>query len=121
MKAMEAVKIIGALSYGRSPFIDEALAQDSVFARTEVKEALQLAHERLVSAANAEMKKPNQPPNAGSPWKPAEDELLAKEFDQSVAIDEIARLHGRTRWAITTRLEHLGKIKLPDFVLPRTA
>lgn len=48
------------------------------------------------------------PPSQAEPWSEEEDERLRQEFGFRVDVLEIAERHGRTRGAITDRLEHLG-------------
>jgi hypothetical protein len=47
----------------------------------------------------------------GKPWTPAEDEQLIAEFYAAVDFKAMAKMHGRTRGAIVSRLTELGKIK----------
>jgi hypothetical protein len=41
---------------------------------------------------------------------PDEDAQLAREFERLLSQREMAQAHGRSQWAITRRLERLGKI-----------
>ena len=48
---------------------------------------------------------------AGQPWSTAEDEELLASFDAGISIKEIAKVHGRSRGGINSRLVRLGRIK----------
>ena len=54
------------------------------------------------------------PERVGKPWTAAEDEQLIDEFHSGVEFREIARIHGRTRGGIISRLEKLGKFQARD-------
>ena len=47
-------------------------------------------------------------PRAFVAWAPNEDEYLAQRHNDGVAVQEIARLLGRTVGAINSRIEALG-------------
>ncbi|HUE73657.1 MAG TPA: SANT/Myb-like DNA-binding domain-containing protein [Pirellulaceae bacterium] len=47
----------------------------------------------------------------GKPWTTDEDEQLIAEFHAAVDFKAMAKMHGRTRGAIVSRLTELGKIK----------
>lgn len=51
--------------------------------------------------------------NAGRPWSPAEDALLAQAHAAGMKVAELARAHERTTGAITARLVKLELIALP--------
>jgi len=49
-------------------------------------------------------------PNAGRVWTPDEDEVLVREFDAGVSLDEIAQRLGRGVFAVEVRLCKLGRV-----------
>jgi hypothetical protein len=50
-------------------------------------------------------------PNCGKSWSRAEEAQVCSEFERGMPFSKMAELHGRTRGAIVSRLEQLGKIK----------
>ncbi|MGH8017399.1 MAG: hypothetical protein ACREIA_03780 [Opitutaceae bacterium] len=89
------------------------LAAESVFQKPEVIRALFAAALALEGAsvprASADAAKPASS-GAGSSWTSDEERRLVEQFDASVSPAQIAKEHGRTRGAITSRLKKLGKI-----------
>jgi hypothetical protein len=65
--------------------------------------------EALTTATHL-LRKNDRPASAGARWTEEEDALLCREFDSGTAIRAIARQHGRSSGAITSRLVKLGKI-----------
>ncbi len=49
---------------------------------------------------------------AGQSWSEDESQLLVEQFDKGIEIEELAKIHQRTRGAIRARLKKLGKIKI---------
>jgi len=121
MELITAMKIIRALQQGKSPQTEEPLPFDSICLQEDVKEALTMSLERLSWSVNEKLREESLPPNSGKPWTASEDTQLAGEFDQSLSAKEIAIMHGRTKWAIQKRLEHLGKLPPSEPSLPRAA
>ncbi len=121
MELITAMKIIRTLHLGKSPETEAPLPVDSVCMRADVKEALEIALERLAFSANQNGSQHNLPPNQGKAWSPNEDAQLAQEFDRSLPEGEMAQIHGRSQWAITKRLERLGKIPASEPALPQAA
>src|SRR5258706_6264970 len=121
MELIAAMNIVRALHLGKSPETEEPLPPGSICVEEAVKRALEVALEQLAWAANQKPREQNLPPNQGKPWSPSEDAQLASEFDQSLAEREIAEIHGRSQWAITRRLERLGKIPASEPALQRAS
>ena len=113
MENAKAADIIAALADGVSPLTGEEFPKNSVYNNPEIIRALFAAVEALKQEARREAKKRNRqlPANAGQPWSAEEDEKLASMFDRGAAIQELTESHQRTRGAIATRLERLGKIQ----------
>ena len=120
MELIAAMKIVRSLHLGKSPETDEPLPPDSICLQEDVKAALEVALERLAWSANQKAREQNLP-NQGKPWSPDEDALLAREFDQSLSEREMAQAHGRSQWAITRRLERLGKIPASEPAVQRVS
>ena len=64
-------------------------------------------------------KKKNQPAFAGSKWSEEESQLVARQFDSGMSIEQIAQNHKRTKGAIAARLVRLGKVSSRDEALMR--
>ena len=56
-------------------------------------------------------KKKAQPENAGAKWTGEEISVLTARFDSGMPMAEIAKLHGRTKGAIESKLVALGKME----------
>jgi hypothetical protein len=110
--AKSEVEILRELAAGRCPFTGEELPIENCYQSTEVVRALFAAIGALEREA-----KPQIPRNAGRSWSPEEDASLGSRFDRGVPIPELAREHERTRGAIVSRLEKLGKIGLAAAVV----
>ena len=54
-------------------------------------------------------------PNRGKSWTQTEDAQVCSEFAKRMSFARMAEVHGRTRGAIISRLQHLGKIE-PTYV-----
>jgi hypothetical protein len=87
MERDQVISILEALAEGQPPFVTEAL-----------------------TIATAAMRKA-RPASAGARWTEEEDVRLCTEFDGGMAVREIARKHGRTPGAITSRLVRLGRLE----------
>lgn len=92
MQVEQVLSILDSLAAGGSP---------ELFASADAQQA--------ISTAAALLK--GRPAAAGARWSDEEDARLVAEFDGGTAIPEIARLHGRSRAAITLRLVKLGKLE----------
>jgi hypothetical protein len=112
MDAAEALPILRALADGRDPHSGAPLGPESVFQRPEVIRALFAAVLVLdgAPAPRAEAAKTRPTSGAGSPWTAEEERWLTEGFRSGVSPAEIAREHGRTTGAITSRLVKLGLI-----------
>lgn len=105
----QAHNIINALSEGIDPVTGEVLSQQSIFNQPEVIRALYCARVSLDKTLQSLKRQANLPANSGLAWDEQEDAKLAEEFDAGMSLPELAKSHGRTRGAITARLEKLGK------------
>jgi hypothetical protein len=121
MELMAAMQIIRTLREGKIPDTNKTLEEGSVCERQDVREALGIALERLAWSVNEKLREQSMPPNSGKPWTAEEDGRLTAEFEQSLSAREIAIMHGRTRFGIQKRLEHLGKIPPSGDAAPKAA
>jgi len=117
MEREAALKIIQQLANGIDPHTGEVFRADSPYQHPDTIRALFVAL-RALEAPSAASKpraaaKENAAQNAGKPWSADEDKALASAFDAGKQIPELAAQHGRSRFAIETRLAKLGKIEPP--------
>jgi len=51
------------------------------------------------------------PERAGKAWDKTESDSLVQRYDSGSSIDELAKEHKRTKWAILSQFSKLGKIE----------
>jgi len=112
MDAEKAIEIVRKLADGIDPFTGEVFPADSPYQNVEVVRALHTAVEALTRTARHAERQKHLPARAGQPWDKEESDLLAKRFDEGIAISELAKEHNRTRGAIESQLAKLGKISV---------
>jgi hypothetical protein len=110
MQAAEALKIIEALADGVDPNTGEVLPEGSPYQHPQIVRALHTAAAALQKRVDAERRSRRLPGNAGKAWNDAEDKQLTQGFETGTDIAQLAKQHKRTRGAIQSRLERLGKI-----------
>lgn len=110
MKVEDALKIIIALSDGVDPGTGEVLDENNCINSPNTIRALCIAKESLDKALRIENRKNSLPNNAGKPWRSEEDDELVARFDSGLNINELVKLHQRTKGSIGARLVRLGKI-----------
>ncbi|MBM4274099.1 MAG: hypothetical protein FJ134_06525 [Deltaproteobacteria bacterium] len=110
MTTSEALKIVQSLAEGQCPFTGQTFPPGSPFQHVDVVRALFIAINALQRLKEREKRNNNLPDRAGKPWNEAEDQELCKEYDSGKSIVALANSHKRTRGAIESRLEKLGKI-----------
>ena len=98
MEIKKAKEILQLLADGIDPATGELLPDESPYNKPEVIRA-------LFAVLAEPTKRPHQ--NAGLPWSETEDEQLSQEFAAGLRVSAIAKEHGRTRGAITSRIKHL--------------
>lgn len=134
MEHTKALAILDALSGGIDPISGEAFPADSPYQHPDIVRALfhavrLLGGDSAVTAAPAAVAdagttdsasqpqaKPARttPGNTGKPWSTDEDERLVAAFDAGTALPDLARLHGRSRFAIEVRLARFERLPLPQ-------
>ena len=115
MEREAALKILQQLANGTDPHTGEVFRADSPYQHSDTVRALFFALRALETPAAPKPRAAgeNAPQNAGKPWSADEDKALASAFDAGRQIPELAAQHGRSRFAIETRLAKLGKIAPP--------
>jgi hypothetical protein len=110
MELTQSLQIVRCLANGTHPQTGVVFAEDSPYQDADVVRALFVAIEALERSEQRLKQKQVLPENAGKPWDVAEDEHFCRIFDSGAGIKELSRQHGRTRGAIQSRLEKLGKM-----------
>jgi hypothetical protein len=112
MTSTEARRIMQSLADGRCPQTGQVLPADSPYQTADVVRALLIAIRGLELAERRETRDATLPEHAGKSWDIAEDQQLCQEFDAGTSIAQLAQMHERTKGAIQSRLEKLGKMQL---------
>lgn len=107
MDRHQVVSIVDSLANGLDPTSGATIPHD-LFHSPDVVRALFTAANLLRGADAAPST--SRPGSAGARWTEQEDALLCHAYDGGTAIGDIARQHGRTKGAITSRLVKLGRI-----------
>jgi hypothetical protein len=107
----EALNIIESLAEGRCPITGQPW--EGVLQQPNVIRALFLAAKALRQAERRDRKRGALPGHAGKAWNTVEEQQLGAEFDAGKGIAEISQTLQRTKGAIQSRLERLGKIPPP--------
>jgi hypothetical protein len=69
-----------------------------------------VATEALEAAQRRERRRKGLPERAGKPWDDIEDSQIIKGLEEGTGINELARVHQRTKGAIESGLTKLGKL-----------
>ena len=107
MDIQYAKQILEGLADGMNPLTGEVLSKDDVCNDPEIIRALHT----ILRMLDREKLSKHLPENAGKPWTKEEDDELCRRFDNGSTVKELSRTFKRTQGAITSRLEHLEKIK----------
>ena len=134
MEHTKALAILDALSGGIDPISGEAFPADSPYQHPDVVRALFHAV-RLLGNGSTALTAPEPaaaapapddtgpaatrparttPGNTGKPWSTDEDERLVAAFDAGTAPPDLARIHGRSKFAIEVRLARFERLPLPQ-------
>ena len=108
------ISLLEKLAEGIDPFTGEVLPSEHLLQQPQVVRALFHAMHAIERQGKKSQRNPSLPANAGIAWSKSEDEMLVQEFDAETPIPEIAKKHGRTKGAISSRLMRLGKITLKE-------
>jgi len=108
MDILRAKELLATLADGVNPLTGEILAYNDSCNQGEIVRALNTAVNELDKLLTKKSKP--QPDNAGKPWTKEEEERLVDEYRSGITTNEIAKLHNRSRGAVTARLVRLGLI-----------
>ena len=111
MNLVESIRIVELLANGVNPQTGEVFPVDSPYQNVQSIRALFAALRALERQRATKKRKQSLPLNAGNPWTSDEEQRLVDKFDAGTPIEDLARLHGRTPVAISSRLEKLGRIE----------
>jgi hypothetical protein len=131
LETSKSVEILNTLAEGIDPGTGEQFPAGSTYQQPDTVRALfsairMLENPALASSGQASAKQQasapvtgkSAPENAGRPWSETEDTRLGNAFDTGKAIEELAAIHKRSKWAIEARLARLGKIPEPPTRFP---
>lgn len=105
MELSYAIEYLTTLADGVDPATGEVLPAGHICNRADTVRAL------YAVLRPAEKRASENPPNAGKPWSPQEDDQLLAEYHAGQTVPQLAQLHARTTGAIRSRLVHLGEIE----------
>ena len=109
MELVQAIEYLTTLADGVDPATGEVLPEGHICNRGDTVRALyavlQSAHKK---------KERKLPPNAGQPWTQEEEQHLLNGYHAGQTVAQLATAHGRSRWAIESRLQRLGVIPQRD-------
>ena len=111
MNLTESIRIVEFLANGVNPQTGEVFPMDSPYQNAQSIRALFVALRALERQRATKKRKQPLPLNAGNPWTSEEEQHLVDKFDAGTPIEDLARVHGRTPVAISSRLVKLGKIE----------
>lgn len=106
-----AKTVLSALADGVNPLTGELLPSDCVCNQVEVVRAFHCILNALSRVGEKDV-----PSNAGMPWTESEDEHLLNSFKDGKTVAELAKMHGRTKGAISSRLKKIAEIEIDDFL-----
>lgn len=99
--AEELINYLDNILNSVDPETGEFFGEDHVINSAKMQELLVFAYKTL---SNKIERQKNKPEKAGKPWAEEESEQLKKEFEQKLDIGEIAKIHKRTKGAISSQL-----------------
>ena len=120
MNSKRALQILTALVQGVDPLSGQELPADGVLQSAPVLRALLAGIAALSEHQARETRRAKRPPNVGRPWTVDEERALAAGFQSGDSLALIAERHGRTLFAVESRLEFLGFLT-PDQRATRAA
>jgi len=122
MEREQTLRILNALASGVHPATGEQFAADSPYQHPNTVRALYESIQILQSTPALHATR-NQKPTSGlsitgNRWTTEEEERLVAAFDSGKSVDEIVRVHNRSRAAIEARLVKLGKLDPSAVTVP---
>ena len=122
MEREQTLRILNALASGVHPATGEQFAADSPYQHPDTVRALYESIRVLQGAPASNTGRDQKPASGlsitGNRWTPEEEERLAVAFDSGKSVDEIVRVHNRSRAAIEARLVKLGKLDPSAVTVP---
>lgn len=115
MEESRTLHVIESLYYGIDPITGEEFPASSPFQHPVIVRALGHARDALQRQQNAAEKRARQPANSGRLWNLEEEKQLAEGFERGTSVEELARSHQRSRYAVEARLVKLGKLAETSF------
>lgn len=114
MEREELLRQLAAWRDGVDPATGAVLPPDHPAQRTDFLRVVCAAIDALAMMKETVRMPPQaRRANAGRPWSPSEDSLLAQAHAAGMGVAELARAHERTTGAITARLVRLELVALP--------
>ena len=109
MTQTQAHSVIASLARGENPIDGGELPEDSLYQDAAVIRALFIAERALATTSPTEKTRRTQYANAGQAWTADDDRRLCDDYDAGMSITELANKYERSKGAICSRLERLGK------------
>lgn len=106
MDITRAKEILSVLADGVNPVTGEVLPSEDSCNQPDVIRAL-----HTLLAETSVKTKTQAPEKAGAKWTAEEDAALIAEYESQKSISQIAKTHGRSKGAISSRLIKLGKLE----------
>lgn len=110
MDTVRIIEIFRLLAEGIDPQTGEILPKESPYDNPETIRALYQSIEILQKKEKNREKIP--PQRSGEKWTEQEDKDLIASFKNNIPINELAKIHKRSKGAIFARLMKHGKIKV---------
>jgi len=110
MEPDRAIEIVEKLAGGVDPFTGERFPSSSAYQQADTVRALHLSLEGLKKLKRSTSRKTGP----GRLWTENEENELLRQFDDKIDVDQIAKEHDRSKGAIWSRLEKLGRISRRD-------
>ena len=108
MDLQRAKELLTVLADGINPLTGEVLPDSDSCNQVDIVRAL---HTVLMSLKTNSSREKLIPENAGNPWTIEEDNALIEAYRNGATPADLAKVHNRSRGAITSRLSKLGEIK----------
>lgn len=102
--AEDLINYLEAILNSVDPVTGEVFGKEHVINSAKMQELLSLAYTTLYNKIERQK---NKPEKAGKPWTAEESEQLKKEFAQKLSIEELAKIHKRSKGAISSQLKKL--------------